>query len=148
MANFNKVLLLGRLTTEPELRHTQTDTAVCEVSLAVNREFTISDGSRRKEACFVDIVFWARQAEVVAERLHTGSPLFVEGRLELDKWEGPDGQKRSRLRVVSEHFQILNRPQKRETPGNAGDAGDSDDELSWDDAASTVEVPDKPEVSD
>ena len=118
MANLNKVLLIGRLTRDPELRYTQGGTAVTEVGLAVNREFTTADGTRKKETCFVDIVLWARRAEVACQYLKKGSPIFVEGRLELDQWQSPDGQKRSRLRVVADNFQFLDRPGDREGGGS------------------------------
>jgi len=150
MANLNSVHLIGRLTKDPVLRHTNNDTPVTEISLAINREFTVADGTRKKEACFVDIVFWARQAEVVAKHLKTGSEIFVRGRLELDQWTGPDDQKRSRLRVVSEGFQFLDKV-KRATNGNGNGGGDSsgesgDEEAAWDKAA--AEVSDQPVPTD
>jgi len=120
MANLNKVLLIGRLTRDPELRYTQGGTAVTELGIAVNREFTTSDGTRKKETCFVDVVMWARRAEVACQYLRKGSPLFVEGRLELDQWQGPDGQKRSRLRVVADNFQFLDRPGDRSGDRSGG----------------------------
>lgn len=123
MANLNKVLLIGRLTRDPELRYTQGGTAVTEVGLAVNREFTTSDGTRKKETCFVDVVLWARRAEVACQYLRKGSPVFVEGRLELDQWQSPDGQKRSRLRVVADNFQFLDRPGDRGGNGGGGSGG-------------------------
>ena len=111
MSNYNKVLLMGRLTKDPELRYTPQGTAVTDVGLAVNREFKPGggggEGESRKETTFVDVTFWARQAEVVCQYLNKGSPLFIEGRLSLDSWESPDGQKRSRLKVVGENFRFL-----------------------------------------
>jgi len=109
MANLNKVMLIGRLTRDPELRKTQGGTAVTELGLAVNREFTTADNTRKKETCFVDVVMWARRAEVACQYLKKGSPIFVEGRLELDQWTAPDGSKRSRLRVVADQFQFLDK---------------------------------------
>ena len=106
MSNFNRVLLMGRLTKDPELRYTPKGTAVSDIGLAINREFTAGT-ERRKETTFVDVTFWSRQAELICEYLRKGSPLFVEGRLALDTWETQDGQKRSRLRVVAENFQFL-----------------------------------------
>ncbi|MHC5059087.1 MAG: single-stranded DNA-binding protein, partial [Planctomycetota bacterium] len=98
MANLNKVLLIGNLTRDPELRYTPQGAAVCEFTLAINRQWTSKQGERREEACFVDIVCWARTAETCAEYLKKGRQAFVEGRLTLDRWETPDGQKRSKLR--------------------------------------------------
>ncbi|MCI0341512.1 MAG: single-stranded DNA-binding protein [Planctomycetales bacterium] len=105
--NLNKVFLIGRLTRDPELRYTQTGTAVAEFGLAINRKFTTADGQSREETCFVDVVLWAKRAEVASQYLTKGQPVFVEGRLELDQWQGPDGSKRSRLRVVADNFQFL-----------------------------------------
>jgi single-strand DNA-binding protein len=106
MSNYNKVLLMGRLTRDPELRYTPQGTPVSEIGLAVNREYTVGT-ERRKETTFVDITLWRRQAEVVCQYLKKGQPIFIEGHLALDSWEGQDGQKRSRLRVIAENFQFL-----------------------------------------
>ena len=106
MSNFNKVLLMGRLTRDPELRYTPKGTAVADIGLAINREYSAGT-ERRKDTTFVDVTFWARQAEIVCEYLRKGSPLFVEGRLAFVSWETQEGQKRSRLRVVAENFQFV-----------------------------------------
>lgn len=106
MSNYNKVLLMGRLTRDPELRWTQQGTPVSEIGIAMNREYTVGT-ERRKETTFVDVTFWRRQAEVICQYLRKGSPIFVEGRLTLDSWETQEGQKRSRLRVVGDNFQFL-----------------------------------------
>lgn len=107
MANLNKVFLIGRLTRDPELRHTQSGAAVSQISIAVNRAYTTPDGERKEETCFVDVVLWRRLAEIACQYLSKGRPLLVEGHLEQDTWETPDGQKRSKLRVVAEGFQFL-----------------------------------------
>lgn len=109
MANLNKVMLIGNLTRDPELKYTPKGTAVCEAGLAINRSFTPTEGGeRREETTFVDVTFWGRTAEVVHQYCKKGRPLFVEGRLQLDTWEDKQsGQKRSRLRVVGEGFQFL-----------------------------------------
>jgi single-strand DNA-binding protein len=104
--NLNRVLLMGRLTRDPELRHTKDNTPVAEISLALNRKFTTAAGEARTETTFVDVVFWMKMAEQVAAHFKKSSPIFVEGRLELDTWER-DGQKRSRLRVVAERYLFL-----------------------------------------
>ena len=106
MSNLNKCMLMGRLTRDPELRYTPQGTAVTDLGLAINREFTAGT-ERRKETTFIDVTLWKRQAEVVCEYLRKGSPLYVEGRLSMDSWEGKDGQKRSQLRVVAENFQFI-----------------------------------------
>ena len=107
MANLNKVFLMGNLTRDPELRYTPNGTAVVDFGMAMNRRWTGRDGQKAEDTCFVDCQAWARLAEVISEYCRKGSPLFVEGRLQLDTWEGRDGQKRSRIRVVVEGFQFI-----------------------------------------
>ena len=108
MPNLNKVMLIGNLTRDPELRYIPSGAAVCEFGLAINRKWKGKDGgAAQEETCFVDCVAWARAAEVIAEYCHKGDPLYVEGRLQLDTWEARDGAKRSKLRVVIENFQLL-----------------------------------------
>ena len=121
MANLNKVFLIGNLTRDPELRYTPSGTAVAEFGLAINRRFSSQGGEKKEETCFVDCQAWARSAEVVSEYCKKGSPLFIEGRLKLDSWEGRDGQKRSKLRVVVENFQFLGSPQG----GRGGKSGET-----------------------
>lgn len=129
MANFNRVLLLGRLTRDPELRFTPQGTPVCDLSLAVNRVSRSADGSQREEACFVDITVWGRQAETSAQYLKKGRQAFIEGRLTLDRWETPDGQRRSKLKVTAERVQFLG--------GRGGDGSGSPE----DEAAGSPEEP-------
>ena len=106
MASLNKVFLIGNLTRDPELRYTPSGTAVADLSMAINRRYTTASGEKKEETCFVDVTLWARRAEVASQYLKKGSPLFVEGRLHLDKWE-TDGQKRSKLKVVAQNFQFI-----------------------------------------
>jgi single-strand DNA-binding protein len=108
MANLNKVMLIGNLTRDPELRVTPKGTAICQFGLAVNRQFKDDSGQNRDETTFVDIEAWGRQGETISKYCTKGRPLFVEGRLKLDQWEDKtSGQKRSRLKVVLENFQFL-----------------------------------------
>ena len=107
MASLNKVLLIGNLTRDPELRYTPSGTAVADLSIAINRKYTTASGEKKEETCFVDVTLWARRAEVASQYLKKGSPLFVEGRLHLDKWENNEGQKRSKLKVVAQNFQFI-----------------------------------------
>jgi single-strand DNA-binding protein len=104
--NLNKLFIAGNLTRDCELRYTPSGTAVGEFGLAINRQWKGKDGQERKEVTFVDVTAWGRVAEVVAEYCKKGSPLFVEGRLQLDTWE-KDGQKRSKLKVVAENVQFI-----------------------------------------
>ncbi len=107
MPYLNKVFLIGNLTRDPELRYTPSGTAVADLPLAVNRRFTTANGEKKEETCFVDVTLWARQAEVASQYLKKGRPVFVEGRLHLDRWENSDGQKRSKLKIVGQNFQFL-----------------------------------------
>src|SRR3954449_3273963 len=108
MASFNKVILLGNLTRDPEIRYTPKGSAVCDLGIAVNRQYTLENGERREEVTYVDVVLWARLAEIAAEYLKKGRPVFIEGRLQLDTWDDKQsGQKRSKLRVIGETMQLL-----------------------------------------
>jgi single-strand DNA-binding protein len=112
MASFNKVLLIGNLTRDPELRYTPKGTAVVDVGLAINRRYQV-EGETKEEVVFVDITFWGRQAETINQYCKKGRPLFVEGRLQLDTWDDrQSGQKKSKLRVVGENFQFLGGPRE------------------------------------
>lgn len=106
MASYNRVILVGNLTRDIELRYTPGGTAVMDNALAVNDRRKTASGEWVEEATFVDVTFWGRTAEVASEYLSKGSPVLVEGRLKLDQWE-TDGQKRSKLRVICERMQML-----------------------------------------
>jgi single-strand DNA-binding protein len=123
MASFNKVILLGNLTRDPEVRYTPKGSAVCDLGIAVNRVYTTEGGERREEVTFVDVVLWARLAEIAGEYLRKGRPVFIEGRLQMDSWDDKQtGQKRTKLRVVGESMQLLGgRP-----GGGTGEAAEED----------------------
>ena len=115
MANLNRVLLIGNLTRDPEVRYTPKGTPVTEIGLAVNRVYSGEDGEKKEETTFVDVTLWARQAEIAGQYLKKGRPVFIEGRLQLDTWDDKQtGQKRSRLRVVAENLQLLGSRQESE----------------------------------
>jgi single-strand DNA-binding protein len=115
MANLNRVLLIGNLTRDPEVRYTPKGTPVTEIGLAVNRIYSGEDGEKKEETTFVDVTLWARQAEIAGQYLKKGRPVFIEGRLQLDSWDDKQtGQKRSRLRVVAENLQLLGSRQESE----------------------------------
>ncbi|MEE8359521.1 MAG: single-stranded DNA-binding protein [Candidatus Omnitrophota bacterium] len=107
MANFNKVLLMGNLTRDPELRYIPSGAAVATFSLAVNRVYSTQSGEKKKDTCFTRVVVWGKIAEVCGEYLSKGSPVFVEGRLQSRSWVSQDGQKRSTIEVVAENVQFL-----------------------------------------
>src|SRR5436853_1279556 len=125
MASFNKVILLGNITRDPEVRYTPKGTAVTELGMAVNRVYTAENGEKREETTFVDVTLWGRTAEIAGEYLKKGRPVFIEGRLQLDTWDDKQsGQKRSKLKVVGEGLQLLGgRP-----GGGAGGGSGGDDE--------------------
>jgi single-strand DNA-binding protein len=123
MASYNKVLLLGNCTRDPEVKYTPKGTAVAELGLAVNRVYTADNGEKREETTFVDVTFWGRQAEIVGEYLKKGRPVFIEGRLQLDSWEDKQtGTKRSKLKVIAEGMQLLG---GRPEGGGGGEGGGS-----------------------
>ena len=122
MANLNRVLLIGNLTRDPEVRYTPKGTAVADIGIAVNRVYSGEDGEKKEEVTFVDVTLWGRQAEVAQEYLKKGRQVFVEGRLQLDTWDDKQtGQKRSRLRVVAENMQMLG--SRGESEGGSNPAG-------------------------
>ena len=106
MASFNRVILVGNVTRDPELRYIASGTAVTEIGLAVNDRRKGPNGDWIEETTFVDVTLWARQAEIASEYLSKGAPVLIEGRLKLDTWE-KDGKKNSKLRVVGEQMQLL-----------------------------------------
>src|SRR5262244_1981111 len=109
MASLNKVFLMGNLTRTPELRYTPSGTAVADLRLAVNRNYTTQSGEKRDEVCFLTVVVWGKQAETCSEYLDKGSPVMVEGRLQTRDWETKDGQKRNVVEVVADRVQFMGR---------------------------------------
>lgn len=107
MANYNKILLLGNLTRDPQLSYTPNQTAVVDFGLATNRRWTAQDGNQREETCFIDCRAFGRQAENINKYLSKGRLVFIEGRLTFDTWTAQDGSKRSRHRVTVENLQFM-----------------------------------------
>jgi len=108
MPSLNKVLLMGNLTRDPELRVTPKGTPICQFALAINRKFKMESGESREEVIYVDVEAWGKQGETIAKYVTKGRPLFVEGRLRLDQWEDKNTkEKRSRMKVVLEAFEFL-----------------------------------------
>ena len=123
MASYNKVMLIGNLTRDPEIKYTPKGTAIADIGLAVNRNYTTDSGEKREEVTFIDVTLWGRVAEIVGEYCKKGRPLFVEGRLQLDTWDDKaTGQKRSKLKVVGENIQLLG---SREGGGGGGEQSES-----------------------
>ncbi len=143
MASFNKVILMGNLTRDPELRKTNTDLSICKIGLAVNRRYTDRDGNAKEEVTYVDVDAFGKTADIIAQYMTKGRPILIEGRLRLDQWETPQGEKRSKMAVVCETFQFVGSrdggegggggggysettpPQTRRTGSGDGDSGDS-----------------------
>lgn len=108
MASFNKVILCGNLTRDPELRFTPKGTAIAQFGLAINRQWTAESGEKKEDVCFVDCKCFGKSAENLAKYTSKGHPLLIEGRLDLDEWEDKEsGKKRQKLNVVVEGFQFL-----------------------------------------
>jgi len=135
MASLNKVFLMGNLTRDPEIKYGKSGAAVSELGLAVNRRFKTADGQDRDEVCFVNVVVWNRQAETCGEYLRKGSPVLVEGRLQLQEWE-KDGKKNSRLRVVADRVHFMGSPKS----GEMRDAHGSEWSKSGGDAAAQADA--------
>jgi len=128
MANLNKVMIIGNVTRDPEIKYTPKGSAVVDIGIAVNRTFTPEGGERREETTYIDVTLWGRTAETAAEYCKKGRSVYVEGRLQLDSWEDKtSGQKRSKLRVVGENYQLLDR---RPGGAGAGSSGGGDEEYS------------------
>ncbi len=137
MASFNKVILVGNLTRDVELRQTPSGTPVADVGLAVNERRKGKNDETIEETVFVDVTLWARNAEVANQYLAKGSPVLIEGRLKLDTWESQEGERRSKIKVVAERMQML--AKKGDTP--SGDGASKPNETSSGDNGSDDEVP-------
>ena len=137
MANLNKVMIIGNVTRDPEVKYTPKGSAVTDLGIAVNRTYKVGE-ERKEEVTYVDVTLWGRLAEIAGEYCRKGNPVYIEGRLQLDSWEDKaSGQKRSKLRVVGEEMQLLGpkmggsssgggdeeyseRPARREQPSSGG----------------------------
>lgn len=108
MASLNKVMLIGNLTRDPEVRFTPKGSAVCDLGIAVNRTYVTDSGEKMQETTYVDVVVWSHLAELAGKYLRKGRAVFIEGRLQMDTWEDKaTGQKRSKIRVVADNLQFL-----------------------------------------
>ena len=106
MASFNKVILMGNLTRDPELRYLPSGSAVCDFTIATNRQYKTREGEQKEEVAFIDTSMFGRRGEVISEYLKKGDPILVEGRLKLDQWETAEGR-RSKLKVIAESFEFV-----------------------------------------
>ena len=123
MASYNKVILMGNLTRDPEVKFLSNGTAVANFGLAMNESYTDQQTGERKDIpCFVDIEAWGRQAEIVGEYFSKGRPILIEGSLRYDSWEAEDGTKRNRLKVRLQRFQFVGRREDNEMGDGYADA--------------------------
>ena len=144
MANLNKVLLIGNLTRDPELKYTQGGTAVCEIGIAVNRTFKKADGSKAEETTFVDCEAWGRTGETISQYMSKGRQIFIEGRIQTRQWEDQSGNTRYTTEIVANNMVMLGRagdvaddiPAQQSPPdtvaqesGSGGGGGSDDDDL-------------------
>ncbi len=154
MASLNKVLLMGNITRDPELRYIPSGSAVTTFTIAVNRVYKLQSGEKKEETSFVRVVVWGKQAENCKEYLSKGSPIFVEGRLQSRSWDGPDGQKRNTIEVIAANIQFLRGGQsagagaRGERGAPTADIAPKDempeiqlDEISMDEGKASEEVP-------
>ena len=140
MANFNKVMLMGNLTRDPELKYLPSGMAVTNLGLAVNRTWTDREsGEKREEVCFVDLEAWGRTAETMNEYLQKGRTVFIEGRLRQQRWETDDGQNRSKHVVVIDSFQFVGGRQDGSEQGGHSQPGDTASQSSASDAGPATE---------
>jgi single-strand DNA-binding protein len=133
MASYNRIIIIGNLTREPELTFLPSQTPVVEFGMASNRKYKGADGSQKEDVCFVDCRMYGKPAEVISRYCHKGDPLMVEGHLQFDQWQAQDGSKRSRHRIFVEHFEFLGTGRgKGQAPaaGENGPPGPSDGEIS------------------
>jgi single-strand DNA-binding protein len=132
MASLNRVLLIGNLTKDPELRYTPQGTAVVNLRMAVNRKYRDKSQEMKEDTCFLTVVVWDKQAETCNQYLRKGSPVFVEGRLQSRSWEDNAGQKRSVVEVRAERVQFLSAGSNKEHAGAVDDASpEALTEASW-----------------
>ncbi len=122
MANYNKVIMVGNLTRDPQMSYLPSQTPVVEFGLAVNRRWRGQDNQQREETCFVDCRIYGRQSETFNQYMSKGSPVLIEGRLQLDTWEGKDGSRRSKHRIIVERFQFLGSAQNNRSGGQRAPA--------------------------
>jgi single-strand DNA-binding protein len=141
MASLNKVLLMGNLTRDPEVRYTPKGTAVGDLAIAVNDSYKAQDGTVKETVTYIDIEVWGRQAETCKQYLQKGRPVFIEGQLRLDQWE-QEGQKKSKLKVRADRVQFLGSP-----PGRTGGTYSGGGGRSTDSDASEPARPSRPAAS-
>jgi len=127
--NFNKIMLMGNLTRDPQLSYLPSQTAIADFGMAVNRKWTGKDGAKNEDACFIDCQAFGKLGENINKYFSKGKPIFIEGRLKLDSWTAQDGTKHSKHKVVVESFQFIGSPQKDSAPKQAQDEVRIEDDI-------------------
>lgn len=127
MATFNKVMLLGNVVRDVELRYMPSGSPVCDFSLALNRKWTGSDGEKKEEVSFIDVTCFGKTAEIAAQYLAKGSQTLIEGRLKQDRWEAQDGTKRNKVKVICERLTLLGGKREEGARGGGGQGADDSD---------------------
>ncbi|MBI4845373.1 MAG: single-stranded DNA-binding protein [Candidatus Omnitrophica bacterium] len=127
MATLNKVLLMGNLTRDPELRYAPNGTAVTTFTLAMSRVFNSVSGEKKEDVCYVRVVCWAKLAQICSEYLFKGRPVFVEGRLQSRSWQASDGTKRNTLEVIAQNIQFLGKGKNQEPVSGADEVASGED---------------------
>lgn len=129
MGNLNKVMLIGNVTRDPEIRYTPKGTALVDLGMAMNRRYTAENGEKRDETTFVDVTLWGKLAELAEQYLKKGRSVYIEGRLQLDTWDDKKtGEKRSKLHVVGEEMQFLSPRESGEGRGGGSQGGESEEQ--------------------
>ena len=123
MASYNRVILMGNLTRDPELKTLPSQTMVCDFALAVNRRWKDSSGEAREEVLFIDCAAFGKTGQTIGESLTKGRPIHIEGRLKFEQWEQDDGQRRSKIRVVVEQFRFVDRKPDASQPAERNGRG-------------------------
>ena len=123
MASYNRVILMGNLTRDPEIKYLPSQTAVCDFALAVNRKWRDANGNEQDEVLFIDCVAFGKTGQTIGENLTKGRPIHIEGRLKFEQWEQEDGQRRSKIRVVVEQFRFVDAKPGSGKSGNGKSAG-------------------------
>ncbi|MFH1094376.1 MAG: single-stranded DNA-binding protein [Candidatus Omnitrophota bacterium] len=129
MANLNKVLLMGNLTRDPELRYAPNGTAVTTFTIAMGRVFNSAAGEKKEDVCYVRVVCWAKLAQICGEYLFKGRPVFIEGRLQSRSWQAQDGSKRNTLEVIAQNVQFLGKGKSQDQQAKEFKAEDSGEDM-------------------
>lgn len=150
MASYNKVIMMGNLTRDPELSYLPSQTAVVEFALATSHKYRGADGQDREDTCFIDCRMYGKRAEIIQKYFSKGKPIMIEGRLTFDRWDGPDGKKNSKHRIFVDNFTFVGGSEGGRSSGsyNSGSRQSSMDQMGAAEAESSYNVPQPPADDD